>query len=256
MTAFKLLIATEPGAGFREGQKGTHTSRTIMLAELTRVLSAKLEGDALTAVVLHENILEKSTTSGRILTLQRLRELYGLDDAIPLYRVLRSLWSREPHALPILALLASLARDPLLRATVKPVVGLAEGSELMRDTLRSALSAAVGARLNEATLEKVVRNTSSSWAQAGHLVGRTFKRRSHVSASPAEMAFAVWLAQAAGFKGEKILSSGWVGILDLAPTELPAMLERARSAGLVHVRQVGSHQEIDASHLSASGGWQ
>jgi hypothetical protein len=254
MTAFNFLIAIEPGAGFREGQKGTHTSRTIMLAELSRVLSTKLVGDAMVAAVLHDNVLEKSTTSGRVLTLQRLKELYGLDDIIPLYRVLKSLWAREPHCLPILALLASLARDPLLRATVKPVVGLAQGSELMRDALRNALSAAVGSRLNEATLEKVVRNISSSWTQSGHLAGRTFKRRSHVSASPAAMAFAVWLAQAAGFKGDKILSSGWVGILDLAPTERAAMLERARSAGLVHVRQVGSHQEIDASHLSASGG--
>jgi len=254
MTGFKFLIAIDPDAGFREGQKGTHTSRTIMLAELTRVLSTELAGDALTEAIIHENVLEKSTTSGRTLTLQRLKELYGLDDAIPLYRVLSYLWARERIALPILALLASLARDPLMRASAKPVVGLAEGSELMRDSLRSALSAAVGARLNEATLEKVVRNTSSSWTQSGHLVGRTFKRRSHVSASPAAMAFAVWLSQAAGFKGDKILSSGWVGILDLAPTEQAAMLERARSAGLVHVRQVGSHQEIDASHLSAGGG--
>lgn len=254
MTAFTFLIAIDPGVGFREGQKGTHTSRTMMLAELTRILTVNLAGDALRDAVLKDNVLEKSTTSGRSLTLQRLRELYGLDDEIPLYRVLRSLWLREPRALPLLALLASLARDPLLRATVKPVVGLAQGSELMRDALRRALSGAVGARLNEATLEKVVRNTSSSWTQSGHLVGRTFKRRSHVSASPAAMAFAIWLAQAAGFKGEKILSSGWVGILDLAPNERVAMLERARAAGLVHVRQIGSHREIDASHLSAIGG--
>ncbi len=254
MTAVTLLIAIDPGVGFREGEKGTHTSRTIMLAELTRILSVNLMGDALKEAVLNDNVLEKSTTSGRSLTLQRLKELYGLDDAVPLYRVLRSLWLREPHALPLLALLASLARDPLLRATVKPVVGLAPGSELMRDALRNALTAVAGARLNEATLEKVVRNASSSWTQSGHLTGRTFKRRSHVSASPAAMAFAVWLAQAAGFKGEKILSSGWVGLLDMKPKERGAMLERARAAGLIHVRQIGSHQEIDASHLSASGG--
>ncbi len=253
MTTFIFLNAPDLSAGFREGQKGTHTSRTIMLAELRRVLSTNLASDALAKAIIHENVLEKSTTSGRILTLQRLKELYGLDDAIPLYRVLRSLFSREPHALPILALLASLARDPLLRATVKPVVGLAQGQnscEMLSEAPYQRQSAHVSMRPH-----------SKKWSGTPRARGRNpsscrkdFQRRSHVSTSPAAMAFAVWLAQAAGFKGDKILSSGWVGILDLVPTERAAMLERARAAGLVHVRQVGSHQEIDASHLSASRG--
>lgn len=123
----------------------------------------------------------------------------------------------------------------------------------MRDTIRHALAGVVGGRLNEATLEKVVRNASSSWAQSGHLEGRTFKRRRKVEATPAALAFAIWLAQAAGFNGEDILTSGWVTVLDLDPAEIRTTLERARAAGLVDVRQMGSRVAIDASRLSSVG---
>lgn len=244
--------ALDLNAGFREGPRGTHTSRTSMSVELEKILRAGAVGEQLETLVLEANALEKATMAGRALSLQRLTELYALDHEVPLFRVLRKLWDRDPGSLPLLALLAALARDPLLRATARPVVGLAPGSELMRDTMRYALAGVVGGRLNDATLDKVVRNASSSWAQSGHLKGRTFKRRRKVTATPAALAFAIWLAQAAGFAGEEILSSAWVTVLDLDPAELRAALERARAAGLVDVRQLGSRLEIDASRLSTT----
>ena len=251
MARFEFTRETDPGAGLRTGAKGTQSSRTIMVAELERLLKADIAGHDLKRQVLDENLLEKATISGRGMTLQRLRELYGLEAASPLYRILRALWEKDPKSLPLLAMLAALARDPLLRATAKPVLGLAVGSELMRDPMRDALACAVGARLNEATLDKVVRNAASSWRQSGHLAGRTFKRRARVIATPAAMAYAIWLAQAAGFKGEDLLRSGWIAALDLEPGEVAPLLERTRAAALVTVRRLGAMTEIDASKLSA-----
>src|SRR5216683_3295559 len=81
-----------PEFGFRFGDKGTHTSRTMMLAELTAVLGAVpatgTRQDYVEAVV-EGNCLRKPTTSTRRLTLQRLTELYGLDPEIAIFRVLR-----------------------------------------------------------------------------------------------------------------------------------------------------------------------
>lgn len=253
MRNFEFIIKLDGGAGFREGAKGTHTSRTIMSAELERVLRSGLAGEELRRAVVDENLLEKATTSGRELTFQRLGELYALDASVAIFAGLRALWAKDEKSLPLLSVLAALARDPLLRTTARPVLGLATGSELMRDSMRNAISATVGGRLNDATLDKVVRNAASSWAQSGHLTGRTFKRRTKVAATPAAMAFAVWLAQAAGFKGDDILSSGWVAVLDLEPSERRAMLERARAAGLLDVKQHGSRLEIDATRLTGMG---
>lgn len=224
-----------------------------MTAELEKVLRTGADGEELETLVLEANVLGKATMAGRTLTFQRLRELYALDNAVPVFRVLSDLWARDPRSLPLLALLAALARDPLLRATAQSVLALAPGSELMRDTMRYALAGVVGGRLNDATLEKVVRNTSSTWAQSGHLEGRTFKRRKKVAATPAALAFAIWLAQAAGFNVDDILSSGWVAVLDLETAELRTTLERARATGLIDVRQMGSQLAIDASRLSSMG---
>ena len=253
MSRYEFIDQPNPATGFRLGARGTHTSRTIMLAELERALHADASGDELSTLAIEENLFAKATASGRALTLQRLRELYGLDETIPLFRVLVLLWRRDPSSLPLLGILAALARDPLLRATAQPVVGLSLGSELARDAVRDALTGVVGSRLSGATVEKVVRNAASSWAQSGHLAGRTFKRRRRVDATPAALAFAIWLAHTAGIKGEAALSSGWVTILDVEGPELRAMLERARAAGLVVVRQLGGRVELDASRLPGIG---
>lgn len=253
MAHFALVAEPDLGAGFRLGAVGTHTSRTIMLSELDRALHTGASGDRLADLVLEENLFAKATASGRTLTLQRLRELYGLDESIPIFRILVQLWKRDPKSLPLLAILAALARDPLLRATAKPVVGLAPGAELMRDAIRDQISGAVGSRLNPSTIDKVIRNAASSWAQSGHLTGRTFKRRTPVVATPTALAFAIWLAQAAGIQGDAPLSSGWVAVLDLEGPELRILLERARAAGLLQLRQFGDRTELDASRLSELG---
>ena len=168
-------------------------------------------------LILDDNILGKSTSSGRALTLQRLKELYSFDLSVPIFRVFLTLANRDPAALPQLALLMAIARDPLLRASARPVLGLAVGSQLMRDILRNAIAAVVGNRMNEAVLDKVVRNTASSWTKTGHLVGRTIKRRAHVRANQTAFAFALWLAHKAGFGGAELFDNGWIAALDLEP---------------------------------------
>lgn len=166
--------------GFRVGDKGTHSSRTLMLAELEAVLgSAPDNADraVYASAIIEGNCLGKPTASTRRLSNQRLGELYALDSFSPAFRVLRQLWNIDISARPLLAMLAALARDPLFMASVPPILSLSVGAELQRASVRDALRAVVGERMNDAVLDKVVRNVSSSWTQTGHLQGRTFKIR-------------------------------------------------------------------------------
>ena len=138
-----------------------------MLDELSLLVGAKgLSGD-LRKRILDDNVLGKSTSSGRALSLQRLKELYCFDPSVPIFRMFLKLVHRDPSALPQLALLTAIARDPLLRASANVVLGHARGSQLMRDHMRNAIASAVGDRMNEAVLDKVVRNTASSWNKNG-----------------------------------------------------------------------------------------
>ena len=108
--------------GFRFGDTGMHTSRTMMLAELVDLLAAlprsATRDDYRSAIVEH-NVLGKSTNASRRLTNQRLGELYGLDPAIPVFRVLRRLWDLDEDGRPLVAMMCALTRDPLLRARAR-----------------------------------------------------------------------------------------------------------------------------------------
>ena len=152
----------------------------MMLSELSAAFAAVPESGSRTefaSAIIDGNCLGKTTGATRRLTNQRLSELYALDRDVPIYRVLRNLWSMDEPGRPLLALLCAIARDPLLAATAAPVVNLPPGSDLQRDRIAAGLREVVGDRLSDATIEKVIRNASSSWAQSGHLVGRTFKKR-------------------------------------------------------------------------------
>jgi hypothetical protein len=245
------------GLGFRFGDIGTHTSRTMMSEELGilfshTALSATREDYAV--AIVNENCLGKETHSTRRLTNQRLGELYGLDPKIPLFRVLRRLWATEVNSPALLALLVSLARDPLLRATAEVVLGIPIGAELPRAGLRDAIVSLVGERMNDATVDKVLRNAASSWTQSGHLIGRTFKQRRPANASPGSVALALLLGTTAGFHGDHAFSSPWVRVVDCAGSRAKELAIEAKRQGLVDLRMAGDVVEFDFGRLDSQTG--
>jgi hypothetical protein len=223
-----------------------------MLAELRTVLETTPTGASraeYAAAIIEANCVQKPTTASRHLTNQRLGELYALDPSVALFRVLRRLWDRDAPGRPLLALLAALARDPLLVATAPVVLALPEGGDLRRGPLTAAIRAAVGERLNDATLDKVVRNAASSWTQSGHLTGRTFKTRRIVQPTAAALAFALFLAHAAGFQGDDMLHSGWTVTLDCTAAAARGLAVEAKRLGLIDLRAAGDVFEVDLARL-------
>jgi hypothetical protein len=229
----------------------------MMLDELTSVLAAAPDGasrEGYAAAIVEGNCLGKATTATRRLTNQRLGELYGLDLRIPLFRVLRRLWSIDVPGRPLLALQCAVARDPLLALTVAPVLSLAPGSDLQRDTIRAALREAVDDRLSDATLDKVIRNVASSWEQAGHLVGRTFKKRTPVRATPGSVAFSLYLGHAVGFRGAPLFATGWISLLDCTPAGARDLAIEAKRIGLIDLRIAGEVVDLVLDRLDPTEG--
>ena len=243
-------------AGFRWGPKGTHTSRTIMLDELRALLANcppdANRGDYLKAIN-EDNCLGKRTTATRKLSSQRLSELYGLDPEVPLFRVMRRCWysDREGHA--VLALLLALARDPLLRVTAPAILRMRPGEELPRQQMTAALSRAVGSRLCESTLDKVVRNAASSWTQSGHLKGRGRKIRQSVAPTPAVTAYALLLGHLSGKRGPALFETLWAQVLDTPTGELINLAMDARRLGFLDMSQSGGVVEVVFSRLLTPG---
>ena len=254
-------------AGVRFGNVGTHTSRTIMLAELRDLLAARPAQAAAASrpmmvepprigtragyshAVLEDNVLGKDTAASRRGALQRLSELYGVDQSLPIFRVLRRLWAIDEPGRPLLALLCAVARDPLLRATAVAVLPLPAGTELMRSALHASIDPDPLPRFKPAILDKIARNTASSWAQSGHLLGRVRKMRRLVAPTPASTAFALWLGSLQGLAGDYLLETLWAAVLDAPPDRLFDCALEAKQLGLLRAVAGGGVREIDVAGL-------
>jgi hypothetical protein len=228
--------------GFKFGDTGAHTSRTIMLADLSTVLRqrpATATRANYAAAVVDENCLGKHTASTRKLSLQRLSELYSLDPSVPLFRLLRFFWAADEKAHGQLALLAALCRDPLLRATAPVVLRMKPGEEVARQQFTDVLRDAVAGRLNDSILDKVVRNTASSWTQSGHLDGRSRKRRVRIQPTPASTAFALVLGYLLGIRGRSLFDTFFARILDRDADELVSLAMDAKRLGFLDIKSGG-----------------
>ena len=247
-------ISEDERVGFRFGDKGTHTSRTIMFDELSVLLRAagpEVKRSDYRSLVIEDNCLGKRTVATRKLSDQRLSELYALDGSVVLFRIMRQLWLADEKGRPLLALLLGMARDPLLRVTAPPVLWMRPGEELARQQMTDALNRAVGSRLNESTLDKVVRNAASSWTQSGHLKGRGRKVRQSVTPTAATTAYALLLGHLAGKRGAALFESLWAQVLDAPPSELMHLAMDARRLGFLDMSQSGGVIDVAFSRLLA-----
>lgn len=238
--------------GFRFGDKGTHTSRTIMLHELEALLQScpkeSIRSEYDKAVIDH-NCLGKQTVASRELSAQRLRELYAIDPAVPLFRLMRNFWDMDEKSKPLLALFTALARDPLLRLTAEAILNLTPGHELSRQKFTATLTTTLHSRLNDSTIDKVLRNAASSWTQSGHLTGRMRKVRKRVEPSIAAVTWALLLGFLLGHRGAGLLHTLWAQLLDLGESRILELAVDAKRMGLLEMSQAGGVMMISFNTL-------
>ena len=233
--------------GLKFSSGGAHISRTMMLAELGAVLANVPQGSSTAdyrEAILQQNVLGKTTDSTRQKSLRHLRELYALDEAIPIFGLLRKLRATDAASLPLLAVQVAWARDPLLRATTLAITDASEGERVETAALAQALEATFPNHSSELSRNKIARNAASSWTQSGHLAGRTKKTRKRVKPTAVALTMAFLLGDIAGYHGAAVFSNPWCRLLDLAPDRARAMGKEAHRAGLLTLRAVGEVVEL------------
>jgi hypothetical protein len=234
-------------AGFRFAPGGVLLTKTIMLAELTTVLSRVPDSNPATVrnTVTLDNLLGKPTGTARRLALSRLNTLYGILTPGPIQIAALRLWARNVAGRPLLALLCALAREPMLRQTALPVVNAPAGASVRWPDLASAILAEYPDRYSPKMLRSLAQNCVASWTQSGHLQGRVNKRRRRADPSPESAAYAALLGSVAGFGGPALLRSPWMRLLDRSEPDLLSLLRRAESVGLARVAAGGGVIQID-----------
>lgn len=246
-----------PTYGFKDGPGGVHDSRTIMLAELTRLLAdcppSVTLGDYRSSVV-EDNSLLKDSLTARQGAFRRLRELYACDPAVLLFRALRDLWVAEPDAQPLLAALCAVARDPVFRATAPLIAVTPPGDHVTSQILAEAAGQAFPDRYNPDILAKIGRNIASSWTQSRHLQGRRNKVRVAITPHPTSVTYALLLGHLCGERGEALFQTLWARLLDVPVHELREGAIAASQMGWLEYRSAGSVTEITFNYLLRDGG--
>lgn len=244
-TKEQIEALDQAGCKFTPG--GSHISRTIMLAELKRVLDAVPSGsppDTYRSGILTLNVLGKGTESTRQKSLRHLRELYALSEAVPIFSTLRRLYVADTQALPLLAFLCAWCRDPLLQATTPAVVTASDGTEVSNGSLAKAIADSYPGQYSELNQNKIARNAASSWTQSGHLVGRACKVRRRVQPTVGAVTMSLWLGEVAGFHGTACFTSPWCRLLDLSADQARTRAMEAHRHGLLTMRAVGEIVEL------------
>ena len=231
--------------GLRLAGGGTHQSKTMMFREIEALLALGFsDASEIKRGVVDENILGKATANTRTLTYRHLVSLYALDQNASLFQVLSALWKIDLAGRRLLALLAALARDPLLRDTAAPIIGAAIGEPLERARFEAALMEAHPEKFSEKMVRSLAQNRASTWTQAGHLEGKVRKIRRRVTPTPQVVAFAALSATVSGFGGPSNSQFPVVEVLDLSPDRALDLLRQAEGLGLVRVRSAGDVTEI------------
>ncbi len=246
------ISLTASAAGVSEHPMGTHLSRTIMLADLRRLLAqspANADATIYRVAVIEENVLLKQTMATRKISFDRLRELYVLKPEVLVFRALRELWYEDAEAQPLLALLCALARDVLLRSTAEHIVALPFGEPVTPEQLTSMVRDAFPGRYSEASLVSLGQHLASSWQQSGHLAGKRRKVRAHATCRPNVVVYALLLGYIMGGRGEGLFQTLWTRVLDVAPHTLHEQAQIAAQRGWLEYRRAGDVVEVGFRHL-------
>ncbi len=255
-TATKILMTrtTEKNGIHRSATKKTtvHTSRTIMLHELTRLLSLSsidTERTEYRKMIVEDNVLNKPTLNTRKLTAKRLFELYGFEFKNLHFRAMRKFWQVDPDGRPLLAMLAACTRDTLLKTSLKLVLDMPCGTIITSSDMEHYIEENMPGRFGPKTLRSVSQNLNSSLTQAGYLSGKVNKRRVQVRATPGNTTYALFLAYLEGNRSERLFESPWAGYLDCSAQTVQDLCIAASRRGWLDYLNAGGVIEIRFPNL-------
>ncbi len=233
--------------GFKFGQAGAHSSRTIMLNEVEQ-LFASLPEEATQndyrVAILDKNVLGKRTSKTRELTYRDLVSLYSLDTSFALFRAFRRLWEFDTNSRPMLACQFALVRDPLLRQSYKKIQTLEIGELHTREAMEAYIAEQYPDRYSAGSLKSLSSNINASWTHAGFLTGRSKKYRDEPIVRPANVVFALFAAYLQGATGNRLFISEWLKVLERREEELLELALFASHAGLISFKHASEIIEV------------
>lgn len=239
--------------GFKLKKGGTHTSRTMMLDELTSLLSYtqhfKPTREEYLKAIMEDNCIGKRSGRTRSLSARHLTDLYALDPNITIFKALLYFWNRDKNSRPLLALLCTIARDTVFRSSIPFVFSFSEGRIVSREALEKYIDNFEPGRFSKATLKSTAQNINSTWTKSGHLTGRVKKVRSTPQPTAGAVSYALLLSYLTGHRGEALFTTQYTKALNCSFEKTIELAEEASRKGWMVLKRIGTVIEVQFPNL-------
>ena len=229
--------------------KTIHTSRTIMFAELQKVMDYAIENNDY-ADILSQNVTRKKTQSGQDKTTGYLKSLYGFDVNNPSFQAFRYFWSIvDVSEEPLLSFIYAINHDTMLEESVSVVQETPIGEKVTVERLEENIEKYHPARYSDATRRSMAQNIGSSWKQAGFIVGKVKNIRTQPEINYSVACFAYLMAYIKGARGEFIWNNIGVKSLCMSEIRLRELAIECAKQDLMQYQYAGSVTAISFNHL-------
>jgi len=224
-----------------------------MLDDLTALLAAVPSPSAslkdYEQAVIEENCLAKPTLAARSETWKRLRKVYKLDFADPLYRLFHTLWTLNPSCRPLLGFQYAWVYDSVIRDSCRHFLPMAVGTAITPQATSKWVHETYPDKYSEASVKSVGRSINSSWYQGGYIEGVHDRVRKAVVPQVENVVFALYVGLGMGLAGTGLFQSPMMELLDAPDTALIALAEQAARQGILKFKHIGDVIEVDFDSL-------
>jgi hypothetical protein len=229
--------------------KTIHTSRTIMFAELAKVMDFALQNDEY-LISLNQNVINKKSQSGIEKTTGYLKNLYSFDINYPPFIALKYFWQNsEDMDKPKLAILYAIGHDSLLAESISVIEETKIGNKVTVEKLEENIETYYPNRYSSNTRRSMAQNIASSWKQASFITGRVKNIRTQPEISYNVVAFAFLMAYLSGERGDFIMASKWTKALCLGESQIRELAFEASRRDLLQYQYAGSVTSISFNNF-------
>jgi hypothetical protein len=229
--------------------KTIHTGRTMMFAELSKVMDHAIDDDKYLDS-LNQNIPNKKTRSNQGYTSGKLKKMYSFDLNYLPFKLFKYFWQIiEKKDKPVLTLLFALGEDFLFGESIPIISSIKLGDKVRIEKLDENIEVLHPDCYTDNTRKSTAQNIASSWKQAGFITGKIKNIRTQPEIGYHAVAFAFLMAYCNGDRGDFILTSKWAKALCLGDSQLRELAVEAAKRDFLQYHYAGNVTAISFTNL-------
>ncbi|HOX74816.1 MAG TPA: hypothetical protein PLX41_05930 [Bacteroidales bacterium] len=226
-----------------------HTSRTIMFAELDKVMSYAIDTGDFEEAFEH-NVTGKKSNSGVEKTKKYLKSLYKFDKNYHPFEAFFHFWKiSEPRERQMMAFIYAINHDDLLAESIDVLKKTMVGEKAAIELFESNIESCHPNQYSPNTKKSLAQNIASSWKQAGFIEGKVKNIRVTPEINFRIACLAFLLGYLKGDRSDFIWSSTGVKALCLPETRLRELAIECSRNDLMQYQYAGGVTAIEFKQL-------